>query len=147
MPFLSCSPSMHSPLNWAVWLIEVELFTNYYFLGGMRGKHGKKPSIRQPTAIPPATAGNPWHRYPDKRLGLVIPTSVLAACRQQPRVTAFGAVAQWSFQNRAHRAKARLASELARLANRLPSTNVPGLNFGNPTRNFRMQAPHCSFYV
>ena len=42
---------------------------------------------------------------------------------------------------------ARLASKLARLANRLPGTNVPGWNFGWPTRNLRMPAPHCSFFV
>ena len=41
-------------------------------------------------AIPPATAGNPWHRHPDKHLGLVIPTSVLAACRQWPGVKPLG---------------------------------------------------------
>ena len=43
--------------------------------------------------------------------------------------------------------RARLASKLARLANRLPGTNVPGWNFGWHTRNFRMPAPHCSFFV
>ena len=42
---------------------------------------------------------------------------------------------------------ARLASKLARLANRLPGTNVPGWNFGWPTPKFRMPAPHCSFFV
>ena len=31
---------------------------------------------------------------------------------------------------------ARLASKLARLANRLPGTNVPGWNFGWPTLKF-----------
>ena len=46
------------------------------------------PGNCQSRAISPATTGNQWHMHPDKRLGLVIPTRVLAAFRQWPQVHA-----------------------------------------------------------
>ena len=41
---------------------------------------------------------------------------------------------------------ARLASKLARLANRLPGTNVPGWNFGWPTPKFPDARPHTAHF-
>ena len=57
---------------------------------GVRGKQGKNRAVHQPIGIPPSDRRNPWHRHPDKRLGLVMPTSVLAACHQQPPEKPFG---------------------------------------------------------
>ena len=42
---------------------------------------------------------------------------------------------------------ARLASKLARLANRLPGTNVPGWNFGWPTPKFPVARPTLLIFL
>ena len=42
---------------------------------------------------------------------------------------------------------ARLASKLTRLANRLRAQMCPAGISAGPPRNFRMPAPHCSFFV